>query len=44
MREKRLDEALDVLNCGSQEALFTHILDAEHTSKAQAMMDLRFCK
>ena len=43
-RKKRLDEALDVLNCGGQETLLAHILDAEHTSKAQAVIDLRFCK
>ena len=42
--EKRLDEALDVLNCGGQETLLAHVLDAEHTSKAQAVIDLRFCK
>ena len=31
-------EPLDVLESGGQEALLAHILDAEHASKAQAVI------
>ena len=33
-----LCKALHILNSGNEETLFAHVLDAEHASKAEAMM------
>ena len=37
-RSKRPGEPFRVMNCGGQEALLAHVLNAEHASKAQAMV------
>lgn len=37
MENAEEDDPLDILNSGSQEGLFAHIADAEHTSIALAM-------
>ena len=37
MEKAEEDDPLDILNSGSQEGLFAHIADAEHTSIALAM-------
>ena len=33
-----LCKALHILNSGNEETLFAHVLDAEHASKAEAMV------
>ena len=41
---KGLGQPFHILYRSGQEALLAHVLDAEHASKAQAMIDLRFGK
>ena len=43
-KEPRGNHPLDILDSCGQETLFAHIANSEHASKAQAMIDFRFCE